>query len=109
MRSSIENVQGSPSGIELAMTSPSGVQPVKLMITLSRGPGCVVPFAFDRTFQANPLAVLVAWGGASATSAGAAGATGRVLPSGSIGWDTAIGPTNRVARTVVTATTRGRA
>ena len=62
----------------------------------------MVPLAFDRTFQANPLAVLVAWGGASATSAGAAGAAGRALPSGSIGWDTAIGPTNSAARTVVT-------
>ena len=55
------------------MTSPSGVQPVKLMVTLSWGPGCAVPFAFDSTFQASPLAVLVASAGASATSGGAAG------------------------------------
>ena len=32
MTSSIESsVHGSPSGIELSMTSPSGVQPVKVM------------------------------------------------------------------------------
>ena len=55
MRSSIKKDQGSPSGIELAMTSPSGAQPVKLMVTLSWAPGCVVPLAFDRTFQASPL------------------------------------------------------
>ena len=46
MRSSIKNDQGSPSGIELAITSPSGVQPVKLMVTLSWAPGCVVPLGF---------------------------------------------------------------
>ena len=85
MRSSIKKDQGSPSGIELAITSPCGVQPVKLTVTLSWAPGCVVPLAFDRTFQASPLGVLVAWGGTSATSAGAAGATGRALPSGWIG------------------------
>ena len=69
------NVAGSPSGIELAMTSPSGVHPVKVIVTLSCAPGVVVPFPFASTFQAKPLAVLVAWGGGAATSAGAAGAT----------------------------------
>ena len=46
MRSSITNVQGSPSGIELAITSPSGVQPVKSTVTLSWGPGRAVPCRF---------------------------------------------------------------
>ncbi len=67
------------------MTSPSGVQPVKTMVTLSCGPGCVVPSPFDNSFQANPLAVFCAWAGASATSGGAGGATGRALWSGSMG------------------------
>ena len=67
-------------------------------MTLSLGPGCVVPRGFVRTFQARPLAVLVASAGASATSAGA---VGRARPIGSIGWDAAIGAISSAARMVV--------
>jgi hypothetical protein len=53
---------------------------------LSWVPGRGAGRSFDRSFQARPLAVLVAEAGASATSAGAGGATGCARGSSSIGW-----------------------
>ena len=102
MTSSIEYVRGSPSGIELSMTSPWGVHPVKVIVTRSWGPGCAPPWAFDSSFQARPLAVLVDCAGASATSGGGGGAAGRAFPSGSMGWADASGPVERVPRRVAT-------
>jgi hypothetical protein len=72
-------------------------------MTLSWGPGCAVPCPFDRTRDASPLAVFAARAGASATSGGAGGATGRALCSGSIGWDVARGAVDRAERKVSAA------
>ena len=108
MTSRISKVHGSPSGIELAMTSPPGVQPVKEMVTLSWAPGDAAPFPFRSSFQPRPLSVLVASGGAAATSGGAGGAAGRGRPRGSTGWDAAIGLASRAARNVVTTRGGGR-
>ena len=103
MTSSIEKVRGSPSLIELSMTSPSGVHAVKVTITLSWGPGCAAPWPLDRTRQARPLAVFVAAAGGSATSGGAEGAAGTTFCSGSIGWAVDVRAVDKIASSVVAA------